>query len=130
MISKISINSCRVGHHSTSDDSLAYRGKEEIEQWTSGNNPITRFQKYLVQKQWWSLEEEKKFREEIRKEVLTEFSAAEGRLKPAIQEMFTDVYDQLPWNLKEQQEELWQILKEHPDKYPINQHVESEAFLK
>jgi 2-oxoisovalerate dehydrogenase E1 component alpha subunit len=62
--------------------------------------------------------------------VLIEFNAAEGRLKPAIQEMFTDVYDKLPWNLKEQREELRQILKEHPDKYPIDQHVESAAFLK
>ena len=32
----------RVGDHSTSDHSLLYRKKEEIEKWNSQNNPIKR----------------------------------------------------------------------------------------
>ncbi|PJF17770.1 hypothetical protein PSACC_02387 [Paramicrosporidium saccamoebae] len=118
----------RVGHHSTSDDSTAYRGQEEIDNWTKASNPITKFANYLKNKNWWSDEQEKSLRDQVRKQVLTEFTAAEQQKKPAIDEMFTDVYDEMPWNLKAQREELKQILKENPDKYPLDQHVESPSL--
>ena len=40
----------RVGHHSTSDDSSAYRSKKEVETWMRYDNPITRFRKWLRNK--------------------------------------------------------------------------------
>lgn len=43
----------RIGHHSTSDDSSAYRSPEEVQEWTNQDHPITRFRKYLEQKGWW-----------------------------------------------------------------------------
>ena len=84
--------------------------------------------KYLIRKGIWSDKEEKVFREEIRKAILNEFSSAEKRQKPAISELFTDVYDELPWNLIEQQEQLGKILKDHPENYPLAQHVISESI--
>lgn len=39
----------RVGHHSTSDDSSAYRSVEEIEKWTKDESPIQKFKLYLEQ---------------------------------------------------------------------------------
>lgn len=119
-----------MGHHSTSDDSLAYRDRKEIQQWTTGNSPIARFQAYLIRKGWWSAEEDETCRDGLRKQVLIELSAAEKRKKPAIDELFTDVYAEMPWNLKEQREELAQLLREHPDKYPIASHVESPLLLR
>lgn len=41
---------CRVGHHSTSDDSTAYRSIEEIQKWTKDENPMQKFRLYLEQK--------------------------------------------------------------------------------
>lgn len=40
----------RVGHHSTSDDSSAYRSVEEIAKWTKDDSPISKFKLYLEQK--------------------------------------------------------------------------------
>lgn len=37
----------RVGDHSTSDHSLLYRDKEEIEKWDTQNNPIKRLRNFL-----------------------------------------------------------------------------------
>lgn len=62
--------------------------------------------------------------------LLEEFMAAEKRPKAALQEIFTDVYDKLPWNLQEQQNELKEILRENPQKYPLSLHLNSEEFLK
>ena len=41
----------RIGHHSTSDDSTAYRSVDEINSWEKGDNPINRFKNYLYQNQ-------------------------------------------------------------------------------
>lgn len=120
----------RLGHHSTSDDSLAYRGKEDIEKWLNQNSPIVRLKNHLIAKGHWSEQEDAQFREETRKMLLAEFAAAEKRPKPAITEMFTDVYDELPWSLQEQQGELREILREHPQKYPLSSYLNSEEFLK
>jgi len=40
----------RIGHHSTSDDSSAYRSKKEVEGWKRLDNPIVRFRKWLENK--------------------------------------------------------------------------------
>lgn len=58
----------RVGHHSTSDDSNAYRLKDEIDKWKL-LDPIIRL-KYFMEKQgWWNDEIEKKWLTNIKKEV-------------------------------------------------------------
>ena len=38
----------RLGHHSTSDDSTAYRSVDEMNSWEKDDNPILRFKNYLV----------------------------------------------------------------------------------
>ena len=43
----------RLGHHSTSDDSTAYRSIDEINSWEKDDNPIARFKNHLVNKCWW-----------------------------------------------------------------------------
>ena len=37
----------RLGHHSTSDDSTAYRSVDEMNSWEKDDNPILRFKQYL-----------------------------------------------------------------------------------
>ncbi|CAG8524097.1 2662_t:CDS:2 [Ambispora gerdemannii] len=110
----------RIGHHSTSDNSLAYRSKTEVEYWKRLDNPIIRFRKWLENKNWWNEEEENKFRTEIRKEILKSFSRAEKLQKPSLTELFNDVYDRPTPNLIAQKQELKRLIEEYPENYKLN----------
>jgi 2-oxoisovalerate dehydrogenase E1 component alpha subunit len=51
----------RLGHHSTSDDSTAYRSVDEMNTWEKDDNPLNRFKSYLIAKGWWDTEKDKKY---------------------------------------------------------------------
>lgn len=51
----------RLGHHSTSDDSTAYRSIDEMSTWEKDDNPISRFKSYLINKGWWDVEKNEKY---------------------------------------------------------------------
>lgn len=63
----------RIGHHSTSDDSTAYRSVDEVKYWHQKDHPITRLRKYLEKKQWWTEEEENQWKNESKKKVMETF---------------------------------------------------------
>ncbi|KAF8339608.1 thiamine diphosphate-binding protein [Cantharellus anzutake] len=105
----------RVGHHSTSDDSFAYRARQEVEDWKKIDNPLHRMRKFLELKGWWSEEEEERLKASQKKRVLNAFTHSEKQLKPSLSNLFTDVYDQEPWNLAEQRAELRDLLKKYGD---------------
>lgn len=109
----------RIGHHSTSDDSTAYRSVDEVKYWHQKDHPITRLRKYLEKKQWWTEEEENQWKNESKKKVMETFVKSEGKQKPRIEELFNDVYDEWPANLKEQYAELIEHLKNYKEHYPI-----------
>ncbi|XP_061399542.1 2-oxoisovalerate dehydrogenase subunit alpha, mitochondrial-like [Musca vetustissima] len=109
----------RVGHHSTSDDSTAYRSAEEIEIWNTTEHPISKLKNYMIKKGWFNEEEESAFVKDVRKQVLKQISVSEKKLKPNWREMFEGVYDEMPQHLKEQLEELEKHVKDHPDHYPL-----------
>ena len=90
----------RIGHHSTSDDSSAYRSVDEVVYWDQKAHPIGRFAQYLKQKGIWSDTQEKDWKNQSRKNVMEAFARAEKRLKPRWQEMFHDVYDDVPPHLQ------------------------------
>lgn len=113
--------SYRVAHHSTSDDSFAYRSKREVEDWKRKDNPITRMRKWLENKTWWSDVEETAFRVDTRKVVLKAFSAAEKVKKPKLKNLFDDTYAELPEKLRSQRKELAEILDEYPTHYDLSQ---------
>ena len=104
----------RVGHHSTSDDSFAYRKKVEVEDWKRRDNPLSRLRKWMEARGWWTDEKEKDARDTTRREVLKAFSEAEKEKKPPIKAMFEDVYEELTPDLRDQMKQL----KEHLDRYP------------
>nr|XP_027202743.1 2-oxoisovalerate dehydrogenase subunit alpha, mitochondrial-like [Dermatophagoides pteronyssinus] len=110
----------RIGHHSTSDDSSAYRSVDEVRSWDEKDHPITRFRKYLEQKQWWDDDLEKSWKNESKRLVMTAFVKAEKLPKPNYMEMFEDVYDKMPESLIEQAQELKQHLKMYGGNYPIS----------
>ncbi|KAJ3037833.1 hypothetical protein HK097_003372, partial [Rhizophlyctis rosea] len=95
----------RVGHHSTSDDSTAYRSKSEVSSYTR-TTPLSRFAAYLSHPSasptgpLWSTDQEKSFRSSVRKDILQAFSEAEGIKKPGLEWMFRDVYDEMTEGLR------------------------------
>lgn len=90
----------RVGHHSTSDDSTAYRSAEEIEIWQNAGNPFEKLRNYMMKRGWWDEADEGAFVKKLRKQILGQISISEKKLKPNWREMFNDVYDELPKHLQ------------------------------
>ncbi|OBZ68869.1 2-oxoisovalerate dehydrogenase subunit alpha 2, mitochondrial [Grifola frondosa] len=104
----------RVGHHSTSDDSFAYRPRQEVEDRKRLDNPIARFRLFLESRGWWSADEEEALKTRLKDAVMRSFRRAETLKKPELHEMFTEVYGgEEPWNIKEQREELKGLLKKY-----------------
>ncbi|KAJ4155364.1 hypothetical protein LMH87_000615 [Akanthomyces muscarius] len=120
----------RVSHHSTSDDSFAYRARVEVEDWKRRDNPLTRLRKWMEAKGYWDEAKEKEARDALRKEVLREFSAAEKEKKPAMNTMFEDIYDELTPGLKAQMQELKELIDKYPDEYDVGEFEGGKETLK
>lgn len=114
--------SYRVSHHSTSDDSFAYRAKRDVEEWKRRDNPITRLRKWMERKGVWNDDLEREARAQIRKDILQEFSAAEKLKKPPLRAMFEDVYADIIPEQRTQMDELKRILQTYPKEYDVTRH--------
>ena len=121
--------SYRASHHSTSDDSFAYRAKVEVEDWMRRDNPITRLRKWLQGKGLWDEEKEKETRSEIRKAVLEAFAKAEREKKPAVREMWTDVYEEITEEQRKQMEELRGVVERYPAEYDLDGYEEGKEGM-
>lgn len=110
----------RVGHHSTSDDSFAYRARVEVEDWKRRDNPITRLRKWLEGRGVWDDAKEKELRSGTRKEVLKAFEEAEKAKKPSIKNAFTDVWENITEEQRAHMEEMNDILKRYPKEYDLD----------
>ncbi|KAK1300549.1 hypothetical protein QJS10_CPB13g01010 [Acorus calamus] len=110
----------RAGHHSTSDDSTKYRPADEIEHWRTSRDPTARFRKWIQRNDWWCDVDESALRTNLRKELLHAIQVAEKVEKPLLKELFTDVYDELPSNLSEQERELRRLIEKHPSDFPAD----------
>lgn len=119
----------RVSHHSTSDDSFAYRARVEVEDWKRRDNPITRLRKWMEAKGCWDEAKEKEARDSLRKEILKGFSEAEREKKPPIGSMFEDVYESLTPDLKEQMGQLKELLETYPEEYDVASYEGGVASL-
>jgi len=92
--------SYRVGHHSTSDDSFAYRARSEVEDRKKIDNPIVRFRLWLESKGWWDSTAEEELKGRLKQDVMKAFKRAEGLSRCELKELFTDVYGgEEPWHL-------------------------------
>lgn len=89
-----------VGHHSTSDDSFAYRPRQEVEDRKRIDNPIARFRLFLHSQGWWSDAEEEELKDRLKQDVMKAFKKAEATKRWPLGELFEDVYGgEQPWNL-------------------------------
>ncbi|PYH97271.1 branched chain alpha-keto acid dehydrogenase complex, alpha subunit [Aspergillus ellipticus CBS 707.79] len=116
--------SYRVSHHSTSDDSFAYRARVEVEDWKRRDNPIIRLRKWLENEGLWNEDLERDTRDQLRKAVLKEFGEAERKKKPAIREAFEGVYEEVTEEAEAQMKELKRIIETYPEEYDLRQFHE------
>ena len=105
----IELYTYRVASHSTSDDASRYRPTDEGARWPLGD-PIARLKDHLIGLGEWSEEQHAALKQaldsevrETQRAVETETAAEKG---PPVQEMFDDVYEDTPWHLSRQRQEM------------------------
>ncbi|XP_014210900.1 2-oxoisovalerate dehydrogenase subunit alpha, mitochondrial [Copidosoma floridanum] len=88
----------RIGHHSTSDDSTAYRKFGDIADY-SRNCPIVRLKKFLCDSMIWDDKKEQEWLIKSRNHIINAICFAEIEEKPLLKDLFSDVYYTWPRNL-------------------------------
>ncbi|KAG0146996.1 hypothetical protein CROQUDRAFT_656650 [Cronartium quercuum f. sp. fusiforme G11] len=101
----------RVGHHSTSDDSSAYRNPTEVEEWRKRDNPIHRMRRYLEHRGWWDSEKETELVSRWKQDISRAVKKAEKDEKPPMSKMWTDTFASEEPHLVEQRAESEAIRK-------------------
>lgn len=102
----------RAEGHSTSDDPTKYRSAEENVKWPLGD-PIARLKQHLIVIGAWDEERhaamDKEVAEEVRaaqREAEAQGILADGLLQHPFTTMFEDVFEEMPWHLKEQSQQM------------------------
>jgi len=113
--------SYRVSHHSTSDDSFAYRAKVEVEDWKRRDNPITRLRKWLENKKIWNEDKEKELRADTRKSILEAYRKAEKMKRPPLRSMMKNVYAEYTPEQREQMEKMKRLVERYPNEYDVSE---------
>ena len=101
----------RAEGHSTSDDPSAYRSADEGTKWPLGD-PIARLRDHLIALGEWSLEQHDAQDQELAEQVKAAQKEAEKNgilghgMHQSFDTMFEDVFEELPWHLVEQREQM------------------------
>lgn len=98
----------RVGAHSTSDDPGRYRTDEEVEAWVK-RDPVLALRRHLVEIGEMDDASEAELEAELNGRIVAAVTEAEAFPPPARETLFDDVYAELPWNLREQRDELMDL---------------------
>ena len=106
----------RKGHHSTSDDSTRYRSIDEIKSWEE-YDPLKRFRTYMEDHGQWNSQLEQQSRDEERAAVLLALETAEKKPMPGLENLFEDVYKEMPSHIQKQMNELKNHVEQHKDHY-------------
>lgn len=118
--------SFRGGDHSTSDASKAYRTDEVLNEWkeyiSELGNPITRFENYLIKKDWITTKTREEKESQFKVEVREALKRGLALKKPSIESMFDDVYKERSKRLKDQYQHLSNHLEKYGDKYDLSNY--------
>lgn len=101
----------RAEGHSTSDDPTQYRSAGEPTAWPLGD-PITRLKDHLIALGEWDEERHKAMDLELAEQVKTAQKEAEKNgilghgLHQPLDTLFEGVYEEMPWHLREQQQQM------------------------
>ena len=100
----------RAEGHSTSDDPSGYRSAQEREEWPLGD-PVMRLKNHLIALGEWDEERQETMDREAAERVKAATKEAEKNgilghgMHHPFRTMFEDVFEELPWHLKEQAEQ-------------------------
>lgn len=95
----------RMSGHSTSDDPTIYRTEDQLESWRK-RDPIDRLKVHLTRSGVWDDSKDEELEASIDSEVKAAIEVSESTGAPSLSSMFDDVYEAVPWHLREQREEL------------------------
>jgi 2-oxoisovalerate dehydrogenase E1 component alpha subunit len=101
----------RAEGHSTSDDPSRYRPSEDAKSWPLGD-PIERLKVHLIAIGEWSEERQQQAHADAVEQVKEANKTAEavGTLghgeTPSVKTMFEDVFEEMPWHLRRQRQEM------------------------
>lgn len=122
--------SYRVSHHSTSDDSSAYRPSTDASLWMQHSDPLARLRLHLQRRSLWDAERERGARSRVRAEVLAAFGAAERERKAPLRAIFEDVYAELGGDQRRQMGELARVLDAYEREYVLDEFEGGRAGLR
>ncbi len=108
----------RRGAHSSSDDPSVYRDPNEPKQWEA-NDPIEKLRRFMVKTGAWTEAWDQEVRAGLDREIVAAHEASQPLPPPAVETMFDDVYETLPWHLREQKQ--W-LLRQERTKSPHYHH--------
>ena len=95
----------RLESHTTADDWKKYRPQEEVEEWRK-KDPIDRLRKYMESEGIWNEDYEKKVWDNVKAQVNEAVRKFEAVEPPKPQDMFEDVYGEMPPELEEQRKDF------------------------
>ena len=94
-----------MGAHSTSDDPSRYRSQAEVDEWAR-KDPLDRLRRYMAHLALASEASDSALDRELGEELTAAIEDVEREPQPPPESMFEDVYAEMPWPLRQQQEEL------------------------
>ena len=94
----------RIGAHSSSDDPTRYRSEEEVARWRR-RDPVARLVKHLSAQGLLTEGVRKSIDDEIDAAIREAIAEVERDLPPALGTLFEDVFETMPWHLREQSEQ-------------------------
>ncbi|MYL63620.1 pyruvate dehydrogenase (acetyl-transferring) E1 component subunit alpha [Bacillus hwajinpoensis] len=95
----------RYGPHTMAgDDPTRYRSEDLDSEWEK-KDPIVRFRKYLESKNLWSEEKENEVVDNAKDEIKAAIKKADGTPKQKVTDLISNMYEELPQNLREQYEQ-------------------------
>ena len=100
----------RLGDHTTADEASRYRTPQEVGEWKK-KDPISRLEKYLLTQGLLTETQRDQTWREAQEKVQTAIAEYEATPDPDPLKMFDHIFSELPWNLREQREELRFLLQ-------------------
>ncbi|PLW39606.1 hypothetical protein PCASD_08767 [Puccinia coronata f. sp. avenae] len=113
----------RVGHHSTSDDSSAYRNPSEVDQWRKRDNPINRMRTFLESRAWWDAAKEEARIKQWKSDISKSVKRTEKLSKPSLKDMWTDTYGTAQVHLEQQRLESDRIINKYSEYRPYKEEL-------
>lgn len=104
----------RMGGHSTSDDPSKYVPKDLMDSWAK-RDPIEIFERALTKAKKLTAKKKQALQKEVEELVAAAVKAAADTPRPALEEIFTDVYAELPAHLRRQGEQAFDLAKRKGD---------------